>query len=187
MKIKMKLLSDTIFGNGMSIPGAEDISVLHDEEGFPFYRGSSFKGVFREEFERYLAWNSELKVDTGSLFGNAGDDDDLTEKIVFSDFELSDPVKSLILEQIGEHPDMVYESLTNLRTFTAMDGKGVVKPGSLRVARCVNKGMVFYGEIYAPETQEKVIEDVLPFVKWIGSMRNRGFGKIKLEVVKEVR
>ena len=47
MKIKMELLSDTILGNGMSIPGAEDISVLHDEYGFPYYKGSTFKGVLR--------------------------------------------------------------------------------------------------------------------------------------------
>ena len=48
VKIKMTLLSDTIFGNGVSIPGGEDISVLTDENGFPYYKGSSLKGVFRE-------------------------------------------------------------------------------------------------------------------------------------------
>ena len=41
MKVKMKLLSDTIFGNGQSIPGAEDIAVLHDRYGFPYYKGAS--------------------------------------------------------------------------------------------------------------------------------------------------
>ena len=49
MKIKMELLSDAIFGNGMSVPGGEDISVLRDMYGFPYYKGSTFKGVFREE------------------------------------------------------------------------------------------------------------------------------------------
>ena len=43
MKIKMKLLTDTIFGDGMSVPGGEDISVLHDAQGFPYFKGSSFK------------------------------------------------------------------------------------------------------------------------------------------------
>ena len=56
MKIKMELLSDTIFGNGMSIPGGEDISVLSDENGFPYYKGGTFKGIFREELERFLDW-----------------------------------------------------------------------------------------------------------------------------------
>ena len=48
MKIRMELLSDAIFGNGMSIPGGEDISVLKDAQGFPYFKGSTFKGVFRE-------------------------------------------------------------------------------------------------------------------------------------------
>ena len=52
MKIKMELLSDAIFGNGMSVPGGEDISVLRDMYGFPYYKGSTFKGVFREELYR---------------------------------------------------------------------------------------------------------------------------------------
>ena len=38
MKIRMELLSDAIFGNGMSIPGGEDISVLKDAQ---FDSGSS--------------------------------------------------------------------------------------------------------------------------------------------------
>lgn len=39
MKIRMELLSDAIFGNGMSIPGGEDISVLKDAQGFPYFKG----------------------------------------------------------------------------------------------------------------------------------------------------
>ena len=66
MKIKMELLSDAIFGNGMSVPGGEDISVLRDMYGFPYYKGSTFKGVFREELYRYLEWtqnpNSKKEV-----------------------------------------------------------------------------------------------------------------------------
>ena len=50
MKIKMELLSDAIFGNGMSVPGGEDISVLRDMYGFPYYKGSTFKGVFEKNY-----------------------------------------------------------------------------------------------------------------------------------------
>ncbi|MEI3101172.1 MAG: hypothetical protein V8T45_04975 [Oscillospiraceae bacterium] len=49
MKIKMELKSDTVFGNGSSIPGGEDISVLNDSYGFPYYKGGTFKGVFQED------------------------------------------------------------------------------------------------------------------------------------------
>ena len=56
MKIVMRLLSDTIFGNGESIPGAEDMSVLVDDYGFPYYKGGTLKGIFREELGRYLGY-----------------------------------------------------------------------------------------------------------------------------------
>ena len=59
MKIKMTLLSDTIFGNGISIPGGEDISVLTDEDGFPYYKATSLKGIFREELENLLSWQEK--------------------------------------------------------------------------------------------------------------------------------
>ena len=48
--VHMKLESDTIFGNGMNVPGGEDISVQTDSWGFPYLKGSTFKGIFREEF-----------------------------------------------------------------------------------------------------------------------------------------
>ena len=54
MKIKMELKSDGIFGNGITIPGGEDLSVQCDTYGFPYYKGSTFKGIFREELFRYL-------------------------------------------------------------------------------------------------------------------------------------
>ena len=63
MKITMKLLSDVIFGNGSSVPGAEDISVLHDSAGFPYYRGATFKGIFREALALYLSWQGKSQED----------------------------------------------------------------------------------------------------------------------------
>ena len=74
MKIKMELISDAIFGNGASIPGGEDIAVLSDEYGFPYYKGGTFKGVFREELNRYLSWTGlrNRRNRTGQSTGNIG-------------------------------------------------------------------------------------------------------------------
>ncbi len=57
----MTLLSDAVFGNGMRVPGGEDISILTDEEGFPYYKATSFKGIFREEMENLLEWQGILE------------------------------------------------------------------------------------------------------------------------------
>lgn len=206
MKVKMKLCSDTIFGSGMSIPGGEDISVLHDGEGFPYYKGTTLKGVFREELERYLSWQcavgdavgdvagdtagntirqSKVRAVSNAVCGFSGDNGSFDRKAVFEDFTLSSNLKNAMRNEIGRNPELILESLTNLRTFTAMDpdGSGVVRPGSLRMARCVNHGLVFYSEVHCSREYESVIREVLPLIKWIGTMRNRGFGKVKIEVM----
>ena len=182
MKIRMTLLSDTIFGNGVSVPGAEDISILCDEQGFPYYKGGTFKGIFREELERYLELNgedlSQSIVKVRSLLGEAGDHDD-SGKLVFSDFRISPKVREAVLSETTD-PAVITDLMTHLRTFTAIDENGAVKTGSLRIARCANKGLSFYGEIACPEGEKELVKQVLEMIKWIGSMRNRGFGKISL-------
>lgn len=183
MKIKMKLLSDTIFGNGASVPGAEDISVLSDANGFPYFKGTTFKGIFREELERLLEWSGESNVeDIGNkLLGESGANS-FEGKLVFSDFHLSEAVKQQILSEMGENsPADILDVLTNTRTFTKVSEAGVAEEGSLRIARCVNAGLVFYSEISGVE-DEKLIEEVVGLIKWVGSMRNRGFGKVCITV-----
>lgn len=198
MKIKMELISDVIFGNGMSIPGAEDISVLRDEYGFPYYKGSTFKGMIREEYERYLLWNGydekEIEKQTARLFGKNGDDFS-KDKIIFSDFEISSYVKKVVLEEflhansgivLGDikrnYSDQILDLFTNIRTFTRVNEDGVARTGSLRMARCVNKGLCMHGEMLCRPEDEKILEEVVCSMKWIGSMKNRGFGKVKLSI-----
>lgn len=185
MKIKMELLSDVIFGNGMSIPGGEDISVLCDKYGFPYYKGGTLKGIFREELERYLDWEGldemSCKEKITRLLGAGGKDTESPDKLVFSDLTLSDSVRSPILQETGaEDPQSVLDILTNIRTFTRIDESGMVEEGSLRSGRCVNRGLIFYGEIHCMEKDEELVKNVLALIKWIGSMRNRGFGKVRL-------
>ena len=191
MKIRMQLMSDAIFGNGESIPGGEDISVLSDENGFPYYKGGTFKGIFREEMGNYLAWTlsgekeNKIKAELERLLGTGGDDNIYnTDKLVFSDFTLSDYVKGQMLAEIGTGQAYnVLNALSHVRTFTAMSPEGIVQEGTLRQCRCINKGLNFYSEIKCSQKDEQLVEDVLSMIKWVGTMRSRGFGKVKLTVV----
>lgn len=192
MKIEMKLLSDAIFGNGQSIPGAEDIAVQCDSSGFPYYKGGTFKGLFRDEFENYLfvCGKSDEEVNSviRTLFGELGPYASDDRKLTFTDFTLSDAVKKAIIDEIGNgDPMRVTEALTHLRTFTKIDDDGMVADGSLRTARCVDSGLCFYGEITCSEEDKPMVSEALAFVKSIGTMRNRGFGQIRLSIVKEGR
>lgn len=185
MRIKMELISDTIFGNGMSVPGAEDISVQTDAEGFPYYKGSTFKGVLKEQTERYLEWQGmdaeEKKKIIYTLFGREGNDE-VFSRLSFSDFCLSEGVRNQILGFLKGEKDAIIESMSNIRTFTSINENGVAKKGSLRMARCIDQGMIFYAEIDGADEYEELLREVIPSVKWIGTMRQRGFGKVKFSV-----
>lgn len=189
MKIRMQLMSDVVFGNGESIPGGEDISVLNDENGFPYYKGGTFKGIFREEMGNYLAWilpdEVQIKAEMYRLLGTDGDDNVRNpDKLVFSDFILSDYVRQQIMNEVGiGQKYAVLDALSHLRTFTAVSPDGIVKEGSLRQCRCVNKGLNFYSEIKCSPKDEKLVKEVLSMIKWVGTMRSRGFGKVKMTVV----
>ena len=191
MKIKMELVSDAIFGNGASIPGGEDIAIQCDSKGFPYYKGGTFKGIFREEYENYLfilgKTEDEVKKQSDWLFGYSGNEDTSGAKITFSDLELPKYVKNTVLEEIGEdNPQSIMEVFSHIRTFTKIDDQGMVQDGSLRDARCIDKGLCFYGSLKADsldEEEQSRIKEVLGFVKFIGTMRNRGFGQVRITEV----
>lgn len=191
LKIRMHLVSDVVFGNGESVPGGEDISILRDEYGFPYYKGGTFKGIFREELGNYLAWTKnderEAEQEINRLLGRSGDDNiQNLDKLIFSDFTLSDYVKQQMLSEIEPGQEsMILEALSHVRTFTAVTPDGTVQKGSLRQCRCVNKGLNFYSEVRCSSKDDRLVEDVLSTIKWVGTMRSRGFGKVKLMVIKE--
>ena len=186
--LRMTLLSDTIFGNGMSVPGEEDIAVLTDAQGFPYYKGSTFKGVFREEMGRYLEWEGESSSLIGILFGEGKPGQDSPEvenrRLVFSDFKLSPFVREEIVQEIGNQPDQVIDCLTNMRAFTRISEEGTADGGSLRYARCVNRGLIFYGTLGCAREDAEKVQEALKYVKWIGTLRNRGFGNVRMEIEK---
>lgn len=185
----MELRSDVIFGNGVSVPGGEDISVLCDEYGFPYYKGSTFKGIFREELMRLLEWKGLTKKEAENqviaLLGKSGEDRLKEErKLIFSDFRLSDQVKDRVLEEIGiDNEQEVLNCFTHLRAFTSISEDGLAQDGTLRIGRCVNKGICFFSEIICNEDDKKLVKEVLELIKWVGTMRNRGFGKVSLSVM----
>lgn len=187
MKIKIKLLSNTIFGSGQSVPGGEDIAILHDKDGFPYLKASTFKGIFREEFENYCSLTNELsKSDINLLFGKSGINEfeqNNSSKLYFSDFKISQNIRSIVLNEIHQ-PNKILNAFTDLYTFTSIEN-GISKQGSLRCARCIKKGIIFYGDIICKKEHEEIIKNVLKMIRFMGNMKTRGFGKVLIEVVND--
>ncbi|MBE6853767.1 MAG: hypothetical protein E7505_09920 [Ruminococcus sp.] len=174
----MELLEDAVFGSGKSVPGAEDSSVLYDSNGFPYMRGTTMKGLLREVFENYIAWTDGDSSIISGLFGEGGTDIESDRKLYISDVVLPAQVKKAFE---GLSADEILEACTYTRTFTEVED-GKASDGSLRTVRCIKKGLVFYGEISFSEEDEELIKSVVPMLKWVGSMRTRGMGKVRTEV-----
>lgn len=195
MKVRIELLSDAIFGSGRSVPGAEDLSVLHDPYGFPYLSGTNLKGNLREMAENLACWKKMNPTVIGALFGEAdsvGMRGEQDTQITVSDFMLPVEIRKAVLEEYGiattdemqESSEKILALFSELRTFTSLED-GTAKEGSLRTARCLQKGLAFYGTVCCAEDQEEFVKEALEDIKWLGSMRTRGFGMVKIEVIGE--
>ena len=166
IRVSMELLSDTIFGSGFSIPGGEDIAVCCDDDGYPYLKGSTFKGLLRESLENWLVWTGGSEEDLSALMGVSdwkGKTDD--RRLHLSDLRLIDPPKE---------PGDCFST----RAFTAIEN-GVAKRGSFHMAACVRSGSVFGGAIECDRDDAELVEHALSGIKWVGTMRSRGFGRVR--------
>ena len=169
-KVTITLKSDTIFGSGYSIPGGEDIAVKVDREGFPYLAGETFKGLLREEVANWLDWTGDTKKLT-DFFGEDGrwQGNGAKTPIYVTPFKLA-----------GNYTNP--ESLFSTRTFTQIKD-GMAKEGSLRVASCINKGVSFEGSVTVcsdDETDRSLLTNALLCIKYLGTDRTRGFGKVEV-------
>ena len=191
MKIIMTLLSDAVFGSGEGDSAEVDIRTQRDAEGFPYLKGSTLKGIFREMLEQYLEWTADpsaeaaeiqqrIKTETARLLGTAGEDADSSDKLVFGDLQVPEDVKALVLSETRGDPDLTARSMISRRTFTAIGAEGTVKKGSLRVAECIHSGLIFAGEVRCAGKDEAMAAEVFSMIRWIGTMRNRGFGEVHI-------
>ena len=167
LKIRMLLESDTILGSGYSIPGEEDTSVCKDENGYPYMKGSTFKGLLRESMENLAFWTEMDAGEIEKMTGVEGWNEEPEERRIH--------LTSLKLENPPEDPEECY----SMRTFTSLEN-GVIKKGTLRTAACIVGGSVFQGELSCAAQDEKFVEQALKGIKYVGTLRNRGFGKVKI-------
>ena len=183
--IEMTLLADAVFGNGLSIPGGEDIATQMDDQGFPYLKGNTLKGMFREELINLLGWTGKDEKETDetvcTLMGEGGSEQlDETRKVRFSDLVINPELRKTVEEEtddLAEHIAM----FTYTRDFTSLED-GMAKEGSLRQCRTVKSGLHFYGTCYCAKEDAELVKEVLSLINWVGTMRNRGFGKVSIVV-----
>ena len=150
-------------------------------------KGSTIRGIFREELINHLCWQglseAEIRDQVTALLGEAGYDGiEAARKLRFTDLTLLLAVRQRILaEEAG--PAEILGMFTYLRTFTALED-GMVKEGSLRIGRCIKRGLHFYGAVECAAEDAALVREVMERIKWVGTMRGRGFGKVRITVWK---
>ena len=186
-QIKIELQSETILGSGESVAGYIDLDVLHDEVGLPYFKGKTLKGRLREEAENIVILQNNIfkEEQVDKIFGK--EDSDKDTAIAFSNCIVSPNIKKAIKGSKLSAIDIL-DSLTDIRSFTAMDKDGIALDGSLRHIRVINKGLKLYCDV---TLRSEINNDELLLFKLsvlslrhIGLMCSRGKGNVKCTLLK---
>lgn len=204
--LKIELLSDTIFSGGEAIASVSDIDVLYDEYKIPYYKGKSIKGNLRETIdiviENQKTYNDEKakennKIATklfGKKFTNKGNEeyrDDQSQGILkFENASISQKAKDVLKYLVDTKKitsEELIDSMTDIRYATKINREtGTSEDHSLRSMRVLNKGSVFYADIY---TEEKLNDNELGLLvcgvqglRHLGTLRSRGKGEVKCDL-----
>ena len=178
LEVSMCLLSDAVFGSGYSDAGGADIAVCKDSDGWPYLRGSAWKGLLRESMENLLAWAAAdaeqrraAEETLAAVMGESGRNCVEDARRV--------TLTELCLRERPSAPEDCYQT----RTFTSLDRTaGTVAAGSLRSAECVCRGLTFVGEAECAVEDMDLVTQALRGIRWAGTMRSRGFGEVDCTV-----
>lgn len=194
MKIKIELLSPLQLSSGRE-DIIHDSDAVHDSYGVPYFPGKRLKGLLYESALELVEMGAKFnKRDIDILFGNIGE-----TRIRIDNFYLQDSTEAEDAEKIrsswsyleNKYPEIfntenVWQSYTEVRHQTKIDeATGTAEDKSLRNMRVVQKGLYFIGDIYLLaganriNDDENIVEKALLNLRFAGSKRNRGFGRIK--------
>lgn len=185
-KLTMELISDTIVGSAEGYGAIIDTDVVFDDLGIPYIPAKRIKGLLRNNAIE-IAGILGLDIHIENLFGSKGE----TEK------ETPIKVSNLYVDDYSNNREHLFYYLkksslvtgdisgffTCMRMQTAMEEENrVARNGSLRTSRVIKKGFTFHGELVFDPSFENLMGLACLNTRLIGSMRNRGFGEIKLSL-----
>ena len=192
--LRLELTSAATFGRGDGVAGLIDNEVEHDDDGFPFLRGRTLKGLLREATEDLIFALGQQGEDKWrevkeALFGTEGSGLKGHGILHVGDAQLPKNLRRLILQARKTsnnkqfHRDEVLEALTGIRRQTAMNEYGAPRTGSLRSLRVILRGTVFESvlsfEKEPDEDQLTLLACATLALRVAGTGRNRGRGRLR--------
>lgn len=176
-----------------------DAEVAHDAFGLPYFPAKRFKGLLFESALEVVEIMGERPLfsvgDVQTLFRHT-ETKESDGQLILSSLRLEnyDAIRkewAYLEEQYPElfRPSDVLEQYTSLRYQTKINRKTrAAKDTSLHNMRVVDKGVVFIGKLALENVNEKALPILglaLRNLEHAGLKRNRGFGRIRCELLRD--
>jgi CRISPR-associated protein Csx10 len=178
-----------------------DSDVVFHPTGFPIIPARRIKGLLKESLEEVMEISGYNEDEIGrivkALFGEGGKPT-YEGKLLFHNLMLPDweeIVKEVSGNQMygGFQPDFVKDYFTTEVQQTAIgregqanEIEGVAKKRSLRNYRVIKPGVAFEGLLETTsllsEKEEEILNRAVQNLRYAGTRRNRGFGKVNCEL-----
>lgn len=195
--LTITLQSDLCPGSGDSIAGVVDQEITHDN-GVPIIPAKRIKGALRGVAKELSDWGIISQNDIHQLFGRNGEQKGSGFKIYDANLYgiPSNYFKGYSEQKIDDYECFltqakIYSETALLSLFTMLYTKtaileGVVKDGSLRTIRVINKSLSFQSVIeLEDDAQEKLLINCVKGLRHIGYGRTRGLGEVTCELTAE--
>ncbi|MGI6308496.1 MAG: RAMP superfamily CRISPR-associated protein [Dethiobacteria bacterium] len=196
-RIQLELTSPCLPGAGEGWGSVIDTDLVFDSSGLPYFPARRLKGALRESAVEVMEMMQNAKISyfdqdlIKHVFGTPGDIEG--GKIYFSNLHLPqyDEVSAWCRWALQEYnnilsPDVITNVLTEIRQQTSINEDGLAENHSLRTVRVLKTGLSFEGEISLLSKNETAI-DLLALscanLHRLGTMRNRGFGRVKCSLL----
>jgi CRISPR/Cas system CSM-associated protein Csm3 (group 7 of RAMP superfamily) len=174
-------LSDWHAGSGLGAGAKADAIVVKDEHNLPFLPGKTIKGLLKDAIEDIKGVQPNLinGALVEKLFGREKEDKSTQAgDLFFSNATLPETEQLEISKELSE---FLYRTLSS----TTIDENGVAKDRSLRTME-VTVPLTLEGKIIATvdfsEDERDLLRKAMLWTRALGSNRNRGLGRCKIEL-----
>jgi CRISPR/Cas system CSM-associated protein Csm3 (group 7 of RAMP superfamily) len=193
-KILITVKSAATFGRGDGVAGLVDREIEQDENGFPFLRGKTLKGLLAESAEN-VVFSLEnhpsphnWRAIKDELFGKPGTGNMERGALHIGDAILPAGLRSALQQELEAgaltKDDILY-GLTGIRRQTAMNEYGAPEHATLRSMRVLLPGVVLEAGLHMDNSTEERISLLTAAVldlRRAGTGRNRGRGSILVDL-----
>ena len=173
MDLQYKIIFHTDWhcGSGLAAGADVDSLVIKDRSDLPYVPGKTIKGLVKEALEDLAAFKGASPSEKAELDLMLGTEGELTGTLFFTNAELSEEERDLIVaHDASRHLYRVVSS-------TKIGEDGTAEEHSLRrmqvAVPCVLKGSI----LNVQEEKLPVLKDALRYIKRLGQNRNRGLGR----------